>query len=186
VAVASLSTNDIHHVHRTTTSRTTARRGTPYSTRTRGGTCFGNSVHPKSQREDQNPRCDHHRVPFGTITHRAITVLKASLRGLFKSYGEVLDVVAHKNLRMRGQAFVSFATTDIAKKAAKEVRGFPLYSKPMVRSLRDIPFPIDQAIHQSKYRLRRLGQTLWCRSWILPHWILTRRGGYNTRVRLPF
>jgi RNA recognition motif-containing protein len=59
-------------------------------------------------------------------------VLKASLRGLFKSYGEVLDVVAHSNLRMRGQAFVSFASADIAKKAMKEVRGFPLYSKPMV------------------------------------------------------
>jgi len=60
-----------------------------------------------------------------------IDVLKVSLRGLFKSYGEVLDVVAHKNLRMRGQAFVSFASADIAKKAMKEVRGFPLYSKPM-------------------------------------------------------
>lgn len=59
-------------------------------------------------------------------------VLKASLRGLFKSYGEVLDVVAHSNLRMRGQAFVSFADPEVAKKALKEVRGFPLYSKPMV------------------------------------------------------
>ncbi len=63
-----------------------------------------------------------------------IPVLKASLRGLFKSYGEVLDVVAHSNLRMRGQAFVSFESPDIAKKALKEVRGFPLYSKPMVRA----------------------------------------------------
>ena len=62
-----------------------------------------------------------------------IPVLKASLRGLFKSYGEVLDVVAHSNLRMRGQAFVSFESPEIAKKALKEVRGFPLYSKPMVR-----------------------------------------------------
>jgi RNA recognition motif-containing protein len=60
-----------------------------------------------------------------------IEVLKASLRGLFKSYGEVLDVVAHGNLRMRGQAFVSFASADTAKKAMKEVKGFPLYSKPM-------------------------------------------------------
>ncbi|KAI0327687.1 RNA-binding domain-containing protein [Cubamyces sp. BRFM 1775] len=60
-----------------------------------------------------------------------IPVLKASLRGLFKSYGEVLDVVAHSNLRMRGQAFVSFESAEIAKKALKEVRGFPLYSKPM-------------------------------------------------------
>jgi hypothetical protein len=33
---------------------------------------------------------------------------------------------------MRGQAFVSFADPQIAKKAMKEVKGFPLYSKPMV------------------------------------------------------
>ena len=57
--------------------------------------------------------------------------MKQTLRSLFKVYGEVLDVVAHKNLRMRGQAFVSFASTDIAKKAQKEVNRFPLYSKPM-------------------------------------------------------
>ena len=62
-----------------------------------------------------------------------VDVLKTSLRGLFKTYGEVLDVVAHDNLRMRGQAFVSFADAEVAKKALKEVRGFPLYSKPMVR-----------------------------------------------------
>lgn len=59
--------------------------------------------------------------------------MKASLRGLFKVYGEVLDVVAHNNLRMRGQAFVSFASADIAKNAMKEVQRFPLYAKPMVR-----------------------------------------------------
>ncbi|KAG6812719.1 hypothetical protein H0H92_001080 [Tricholoma furcatifolium] len=51
-------------------------------------------------------------------------VLKASLRGLFKSYGEVLDVVAHSNLRMRGQAFVSFASKDSASKALKEQISF--------------------------------------------------------------
>ena len=58
-------------------------------------------------------------------------MLKQSLRALFKSYGEVLDVVAHGNLRMRGQAFVSFESPEIAAKALKEVKGFPLYSKPM-------------------------------------------------------
>ncbi|KAF9553823.1 RNA-binding domain-containing protein [Agrocybe pediades] len=58
-------------------------------------------------------------------------VMKASLRGLFKVYGEVLDVVAHSNLRMRGQAFVSFANKEEAKNALKEVQRFPLYSKPM-------------------------------------------------------
>jgi U2 small nuclear ribonucleoprotein B'' len=59
--------------------------------------------------------------------------MKQTLRALFKSYGEVVDVVAHSNLRMRGQAFVSFENKDIARKAQREVRGFPLYGKPMVR-----------------------------------------------------
>ena len=58
--------------------------------------------------------------------------MKKTLHMLFKNYGEVLDVVAHSNLRMRGQAFVSFESPEIARKALKEVRGFPLYSKPMV------------------------------------------------------
>ncbi|EJD41503.1 RNA-binding domain-containing protein [Auricularia subglabra TFB-10046 SS5] len=60
-----------------------------------------------------------------------ITVMKQTLKNLFKSYGNVLDVVAHSNIRMRGQAFVSFESKDIARKALKEVKGFPLYSKPM-------------------------------------------------------
>lgn len=59
-------------------------------------------------------------------------VMKATLRGLFKSYGEVLDVTAHHNMRMRGQAFVSFASIEHAKKAMKDIQRFPLYSKPMV------------------------------------------------------
>ncbi|KAH8120035.1 RNA-binding domain-containing protein [Phellopilus nigrolimitatus] len=60
-----------------------------------------------------------------------VDVMKQTLRALFKNYGDVLDVVAHSNLRMRGQAFVSFATADNAKKAQREVNRFPLYSKPM-------------------------------------------------------
>ncbi|KIY66730.1 RNA-binding domain-containing protein [Cylindrobasidium torrendii FP15055 ss-10] len=59
-----------------------------------------------------------------------LDVIKTSLLGLFKPYG-VIDVVAHKNLRMRGQAFVSFENTEQAEKAMGDVRGFPLYSKSM-------------------------------------------------------
>ncbi|KAG8970703.1 hypothetical protein FRC03_004085 [Tulasnella sp. 419] len=60
-----------------------------------------------------------------------IQVLKQSLTNLFKSYGEVINVTAHRNLRMRGQAFVSFQSKEAAAKAVKEVKGFPLYGKPM-------------------------------------------------------
>ena len=58
-------------------------------------------------------------------------VLKETLRNLFRTYGTVLDVVAHRNVRMRGQAFVSMANRDAAARAVKEVKGFPLYGKPI-------------------------------------------------------
>ncbi|KAF9439102.1 hypothetical protein BGZ76_011340 [Entomortierella beljakovae] len=61
-----------------------------------------------------------------------IEVLKKSLRAIFGQYGEVLDIVAHANIRMRGQAFVIFDNSDIAAKAMSEVQSFPLYGKPML------------------------------------------------------
>ncbi|KIY52004.1 RNA-binding domain-containing protein [Fistulina hepatica ATCC 64428] len=63
-----------------------------------------------------------------------VDVMKQTLRGLFKQYGEVLDVVMHRNLRMRGQAFVSFADVEPAKKAQLEVNKFVLYNKPLIIS----------------------------------------------------
>ncbi|KAG1474959.1 hypothetical protein G6F56_000025 [Rhizopus delemar] len=61
-----------------------------------------------------------------------IDVLKSSLRTLFKQFGEVLDVVAHGNIRMRGQAFVAYPNEECAEKAIKELQHFILYEKPMV------------------------------------------------------
>lgn len=62
------------------------------------------------------------------------TVLKQSLKTLFKQYGPVLDIVAHRSIRMRGQAFVTMESKVAASKAVQEVKGFPLYGKPMVSS----------------------------------------------------
>ncbi|WFC98259.1 hypothetical protein MYAM1_000984 [Malassezia yamatoensis] len=60
-----------------------------------------------------------------------LPVLKQSLEALFSTYGKVLSVIAHSNVRMRGQAFVSFKSSEIATKAMQEVNGFPLYGKAM-------------------------------------------------------
>lgn len=54
------------------------------------------------------------------------------MRKLFKQFGEVLDVVAHRNIRMRGQAFIAYPDTDSAEKAIKELQHFVIYDKPMV------------------------------------------------------
>ncbi|GAA5983827.1 hypothetical protein JCM5350_007562 [Sporobolomyces pararoseus] len=60
-----------------------------------------------------------------------LDIMKQSLKVLFKEYGSVLGVTAHRNLRMRGQAFVTLDTKEAAAKAVKEVQKFPLYGKPM-------------------------------------------------------
>jgi len=68
-----------------------------------------------------------------------IDIMKATLKALFKNYGNVLSVTAHRNLRMRGQAFIAFESKEIAAKAQKEVNRFPLYSKPMQISFARTP-----------------------------------------------
>lgn len=84
--------------------------------------------------------------------------MKQTLLNLFKPYKPVPDVTAHKNVRMRGQAFVTFPDVEMANKARKEVGQFPLYGKPMVR---------DQ-IQESGHDARRIGLTgsdIWYWSW---------------------
>ncbi|OCF37323.1 RNA binding protein [Kwoniella heveanensis CBS 569] len=61
--------------------------------------------------------------------HVRIPVLKETLASLFKPYRPVLPVIAHRNVRMRGQAFVSFPDVESANEARKDVAEFPLYGK---------------------------------------------------------
>lgn len=58
--------------------------------------------------------------------------LKQSLRELFSQFGNIIDVVAHKNIRLRGQAFVVFDQIDSAVNAQKNLRNHELFGKPMV------------------------------------------------------
>jgi hypothetical protein len=70
-------------------------------------------------------------------------------------------VVAHGNLRMRGQAFVSFESKESAAKAMKDIQRFPLYSKPMVCYFGISSFADSLNHDTSKYHSPRLGRTLW-------------------------
>ncbi|ORX37058.1 hypothetical protein BD324DRAFT_673853, partial [Kockovaella imperatae] len=60
-----------------------------------------------------------------------IPVMKDTLSLLFKPYHPLLPVIAHRNLRMRGQAFVTFSNIEEANQARKDVAEFPLYGKPI-------------------------------------------------------
>ncbi|ETN62289.1 U1 small nuclear ribonucleoprotein A [Anopheles aquasalis] len=57
--------------------------------------------------------------------------LKKSLYAIFSQFGQILDIVAYKTLRMRGQAFIIFKEIGSATNAMRTMQGFPFYDKPM-------------------------------------------------------
>lgn len=58
--------------------------------------------------------------------------MKEALTEIFSEYGNVIDLVAMKNLKAKGQAFVVFDDVKAAETAIKEVQGFELFEKPMI------------------------------------------------------
>ena len=61
--------------------------------------------------------------------------LKKSLYAIFSQFGQIMDIVALKTLKMRGQAFVIFKEVTSATNALRGMQCFPYYDKPMVRNL---------------------------------------------------
>ncbi|XP_022903637.1 U1 small nuclear ribonucleoprotein A [Onthophagus taurus] len=57
--------------------------------------------------------------------------LKKSLFAIFSQFGQILDIVAFKTLKMRGQAFVIFKEIQSSTNALRSMQGFPFYDKPM-------------------------------------------------------
>ena len=59
--------------------------------------------------------------------------LRAQLFALFTTYGRIIDVVALKGPKMKGQAFVVFTDLAGATAALRGCEGMVFYAKPMVR-----------------------------------------------------
>eukprot|EP00811_Abedinium_folium_P036671 NODE_9359_length_1429_cov_8.093702.p1 GENE.NODE_9359_length_1429_cov_8.093702~~NODE_9359_length_1429_cov_8.093702.p1 ORF type:complete len:297 (-),score=54.10 NODE_9359_length_1429_cov_8.093702:491-1381(-) len=57
--------------------------------------------------------------------------LKKSLREVFAAFGGIVDIIAMKSLKRRGQAWIIFKDTSSATNALKSLQGFPFYNKPM-------------------------------------------------------
>ena len=57
--------------------------------------------------------------------------LKNSLFQLFSQFGEVHEVHAKRNIKLRGQAFVVAPDETIAENMIKELRGTMFYGKPL-------------------------------------------------------
>jgi U2 small nuclear ribonucleoprotein B'' len=62
--------------------------------------------------------------------------LKRNLYMLFATYGVILDVVALKTMKMRGQAHVVFRDIDASTQAMRALQGFTFFNKDLVR-----PYP---------------------------------------------
>lgn len=82
-------------------------------------------------------RVSKHCVTIYT-TYVLFAELKKSLYAIFSQFGPILDIVALKTLKMRGQAFVVFRDLTSATNALRSMQGFPFYDKPMVSSLLNV------------------------------------------------
>ncbi|XP_069500556.1 U1 small nuclear ribonucleoprotein A [Ambystoma mexicanum] len=57
--------------------------------------------------------------------------LKKSLYAIFSQFGQILDILVSRSLKMRGQAFVIFKEVSSSTNALRSMQGFPFYDKPM-------------------------------------------------------
>ncbi|KAL1304243.1 hypothetical protein AAFC00_000660 [Neodothiora populina] len=60
-----------------------------------------------------------------------IPALIEALREIFSEYGNIVDIVAKRSLKRRGQAFIVFDSVESAENAIDEVNGFELFGKSM-------------------------------------------------------
>ncbi|KAH1108027.1 hypothetical protein J1N35_011795 [Gossypium stocksii] len=63
-----------------------------------------------------------------------IDQLKKSLHAVFSQFGKILDVLAFKTLKHKGQAWVIFEDVNSATNALRRMQGFPFYDKEMTKS----------------------------------------------------
>jgi RNA recognition motif-containing protein len=61
-----------------------------------------------------------------------VSELKKALYAIFSQFGQIVDIMAFKTLKMRGQAHVIFKEVTSATNALRSMQGFPFYDKPMV------------------------------------------------------
>jgi RNA recognition motif-containing protein len=66
------------------------------------------------------------------LTRVLFADLKKALYSVFSQFGRIIDVVALKTYRLRGQAWVVFDNVNSATNALRSMQGFPFFDKPMV------------------------------------------------------
>jgi len=84
--------------------------------------------------------------------------LKKSLYSVFSQFGKIVDIVACRGIRLRGQAWVVFADASSANNALRQMQGFPFYDKPMriafAKSKSDVIAKADGSFRPREKRAR--------------------------------
>lgn len=75
-----------------------------------------------------------------------LTELKKSLYAIFSQFGQILDILVSRIMKMKGQAFVIFKEVNSASNALRSMQGFPFYDKPMVSCLHLISHLITKSL----------------------------------------
>jgi len=89
--------------------------------------------------------------------------LVPTLHTLFSEFGTVLDVVAKRSLKRKGQAFVVFDSVEAAQRAIEDVQGFELFNKPLALEYARMPSDALVRLQGSekdfeKHKRRRLAE----------------------------
>lgn len=61
----------------------------------------------------------------------SLNKIKPVLDRLFSRYGTVIQITAHKNLKMKGQAFITYKDLRSSAKALRKLQGRPIFKKPI-------------------------------------------------------
>jgi RNA recognition motif-containing protein len=84
--------------------------------------------------------------------------LKEALYAIFSQFGQILDILAFRTLRMRGQAHVIFNELNSAATALRSMQGFPFYGQLTIVFFKRLEMTLDfRQTNANPFRKRRLG-----------------------------
>lgn len=89
-----------------------------------------NGAHPVKAQTPNNPNQTLYVSNLQDKLNKAD--LKRALYMIFSAYGPVLDVIALKTTKMRGQAHICYRDINTATQAMRALQGFDFFGKEMV------------------------------------------------------
>lgn len=90
--------------------------------------------------DSELPNSAQHTLYINNMNEKvSLNKIQPVLARLFGRYGEVVSIAAHKNLRMKGQAFVTYKDPQSSKRAIRKLQGRPVFRKPIKISYAKAP-----------------------------------------------